>query len=54
VLVFPCLPVALVSATVAALIVCRTILEERMLVAGLPGYDAYRQTTRWRLIPYLF
>lgn len=54
VLVFPCLPVALVSAVVAVLIVCRTLLEERMLVAGLPGYDAYRQTTRWRLIPFVF
>lgn len=54
VLVFPCLPVALVSAVVAALIVCRTLLEERMLAAGLPGYDAYCHTVRWRLIPFVF
>lgn len=54
VLVFPCIPVALISVAVAALIVCRTLLEERMLVAGLPGYDEYRHTVRWRLIPFVF
>ncbi len=54
VLVFPCIPVALISVAVAALIVCRTLLEERMLVAGLPGYDTYRHAVRWRLVPFVF
>lgn len=54
VLVFPCWQVALVAAAVAALIVCRTLLEERMLVAGLPGYAAYRRQVPWRLVPHLF
>jgi protein-S-isoprenylcysteine O-methyltransferase Ste14 len=34
-----------------AVIVWRLLDEERFLVDRLPGYSAYRQRTRWRLIP---
>jgi protein-S-isoprenylcysteine O-methyltransferase Ste14 len=34
-----------------AIIVWRLVQEERFLVAHLPGYAAYRQKTRYRLIP---
>lgn len=52
--IFPTWGVALVSLAVAALIVTRTLLEDNMLAEGLPGYEAYRQTVRWRLIPHLW
>ena len=52
--VFPTRGVALVSLAVAALIVLRTLLEDNMLAEGLPGYEQYRRTVRWRLIPKLF
>lgn len=38
----------------AVLLVWRTGLEDRTLQAELPGYAAYRQTTRYRLIPGLW
>ena len=38
----------------AALLVLRTVLEDRFLVAGLPGYPEYASRTRWRLIPRVF
>jgi len=46
---------ALVPAGVgAALLVIRTILEDRFLVEELPGYKDYADRTRWKLIPVLF
>ena len=39
------------AAVMAALIIVRTVLEDRELHAGLPGYPTYAQTTRYRLIP---
>jgi protein-S-isoprenylcysteine O-methyltransferase Ste14 len=38
----------------AALLVTRTLLEDRFLAKGLPDYSAYTSRTRWRLIPGLF
>src|SRR5262249_22802332 len=38
----------------AAVIVWRLLDEERLLARELPGYDAYRAKTRYRLVPYLF
>lgn len=38
-----------VISTVA--IVVRTLLEDRMLLGGLPGYAAYARRTRYRLLP---
>jgi protein-S-isoprenylcysteine O-methyltransferase Ste14 len=38
----------------AALLVVRTVLEERFLVQELPGYAEYTNKTRWRLFPGLF
>jgi protein-S-isoprenylcysteine O-methyltransferase Ste14 len=33
------------------LLMCRTILEERLLRRDLPGYEQYVRKTRWRIIP---
>jgi protein-S-isoprenylcysteine O-methyltransferase Ste14 len=38
----------------AALLVVRTVFEDRLLAEELPGYGDYRQGTRWRLVPGLF
>jgi protein-S-isoprenylcysteine O-methyltransferase Ste14 len=38
----------------ATLLVVRTVLEDRYLVEGLPGYVDYTNTTRWKLLPGLF
>ena len=35
----------------AALLVGRTVLEDRVLIEELPGYADYSSKTRWRLIP---
>ena len=35
----------------AALMVIRTILEDRLLQAELPGYREYAQQVRYRLVP---
>jgi protein-S-isoprenylcysteine O-methyltransferase Ste14 len=32
-------------------LVWRILDEEKFLAAGLPGYEAYRQKVRYRLIP---
>jgi protein-S-isoprenylcysteine O-methyltransferase Ste14 len=46
---------ALVPALLAAAaLVARTALEDRLLMAGLPGYPAYAARTRFRLIPGLW
>jgi protein-S-isoprenylcysteine O-methyltransferase Ste14 len=37
-----------------AIVVWRLLDEERFLVSHLPGYDAYRQKTRYRLIPHVW
>ena len=42
------------AAVDALLLVVRTLLEDRFLAAGLPGYAAYAARTRWRLIPGVF
>ena len=38
----------------AAWLVWRTVIEDRMLRAGLPGYDGYAGRVRWRLLPGLW
>jgi protein-S-isoprenylcysteine O-methyltransferase Ste14 len=38
----------------AALFVRRTLLEDRILLLELPGYAAYAQRVRSRLIPGVF
>jgi protein-S-isoprenylcysteine O-methyltransferase Ste14 len=46
---------ALVPALVGgAILVIRTVLEDRFLARTLPGYEAYARTTRWRLVPGVF
>lgn len=35
-------------------LVLRTFLEDRMLTLELPGYDAYANRVRYRLVPYLW
>ena len=39
------------SLILAALFVLRTRLEDKTLMAELPGYEAYTQETRYRLLP---
>ncbi len=38
----------------AAVLVLRTMLEDRYLTANLPGYAEYTRRTRWRLLPVVF
>ena len=38
----------------AGMLAFRSILEERLLCAGLPGYAQYATQVRWRLIPLLW
>lgn len=42
------------SLPLAALIILRTILEDRELRRSLPGYDAYARRVRYRLLPGLW
>lgn len=51
---FPSMPVFIISAIVAAVIVTRTYLEDEMLKKGLEGYLEYVQKTKYRLIPFLW
>ncbi len=39
------------SLSLAALIVLRTILEDRELRRSLPGYEDYARRVRYRLLP---
>ena len=41
----------LISAINAILLILRTALEDRTLQAELPGYAAYAQRVRFRLLP---
>jgi protein-S-isoprenylcysteine O-methyltransferase Ste14 len=36
------------------LLTARTLLEDRLLLRGLPGYADYAAKTRWRLVPLVF
>lgn len=44
----------LAALLLVGLIAIRAVLEERTLVAELPGYEAYLRKVRYRLIPYLW
>lgn len=44
----------LVGATFILALARRAVLEERMLLANLPGYAAYRRQVRYRIIPYVW
>jgi protein-S-isoprenylcysteine O-methyltransferase Ste14 len=35
----------------AALYIARTFLEDKTLIAELPGYNEYTHQTRYRLVP---
>jgi protein-S-isoprenylcysteine O-methyltransferase Ste14 len=35
-------------------LIYRTVVEDRMLRAGLPGYESYAREVRWRLLPGLW
>jgi protein-S-isoprenylcysteine O-methyltransferase Ste14 len=43
-----------VAGFIAALLLVRTVLEDRTLQQELPGYTAYCETTRYRLVPGLW
>lgn len=53
-LVFPTKWVLVLAILIAALIVVRTSLEDRMLMEKLPGYSTYAQKVRYRLIPFVW
>lgn len=53
-LVFPTPFVWLTAGVIAAVIIARTHLEDKMLVAQLAGYREYTEKTRWRLIPFVW
>ncbi len=38
----------------AAILVIRTVLEDRFLARSLSGYETYARQTRWRLVPGIF
>lgn len=44
----------LVISPLVPIFVRRTLVEEHLLRDGLPGYVAYTQKTRWRIVPGLF
>jgi protein-S-isoprenylcysteine O-methyltransferase Ste14 len=44
----------LLSAIAIPLLIARILDEERALSAELPGYDDYRRTVRYRLIPLVW
>lgn len=44
----------LLAVPMCAGLVARIFDEERVLAAELPGYDAYRRSVRWRLIPMVW
>ena len=37
-----------------AIIVVRLLDEEKLLTKELPGYDAYKQKVKYRLIPFIW
>ena len=43
-----------VAAAMTALLAGRILIEERVLVRELDGYAEYRETVRYRLIPFLW
>jgi protein-S-isoprenylcysteine O-methyltransferase Ste14 len=44
----------LALAAMAPALLWRIVDEETFLAASLPGYDAYKQKVRYRLIPHLW
>ncbi len=42
------------AAIIAAVIVVRTIKEDKMLLDSLPGYAEYAGGTRYRLVPFVW
>jgi protein-S-isoprenylcysteine O-methyltransferase Ste14 len=44
----------LMFVAMAGIIVLRLLDEERFLAKHLPGYEQYRRTVQFRLVPYLF
>jgi protein-S-isoprenylcysteine O-methyltransferase Ste14 len=42
------------SLVIVAGLIFRTVMEERVLIAHLEGYAAYRQRVRYRLIPFVW
>ncbi|NLZ28332.1 MAG: isoprenylcysteine carboxylmethyltransferase family protein [Firmicutes bacterium] len=53
-LVFATPHVCMTAAIIAAIIVIRTFLEDRMLEANLDGYAKYAEKVRYRLVPFIW
>ena len=54
IIIFPTPGAAICTGLSAVLIVIRTVMEDRMLMEGLPGYADYADTVRFRLIPHVW
>lgn len=53
-LFLPMVAVGVVLLAYPAVLVPRILNEEKVLKEGLPGYEAYMQKVRWRLIPFVW
>ena len=53
-MIFGTLQVGAVSAAIAAIILLRTHLEDRMLMGHLAGYREYARETRYRIAPFIW
>lgn len=52
--IFPSREVFLLAVAIAAVIICRTELEDEMLIKGLSGYKDYSEKVKYRLIPFIW
>lgn len=52
--IFPSREVFLLAVAIAAVIICRTELEDEMLIKGLSGYKDYSEKVKYRLIPFVW
>lgn len=52
--IFPSREVFLLAVAIAAVIICRTELEDEMLIKGLSGYKEYSEKVKYCLIPFIW
>ena len=53
-MVFETMFTAVCAGVIAVIIILRTVLEDRMLLSGLGGYQEYAAQVKYRLIPYIW
>ena len=54
VILFVCAGSIVPSRMLVILVLARTYLEDNTLISWLAGYDAYAETTRFRMFPYIW